>query len=99
MLGDLCLAVAFFTGLLIKTEFGKLLVSPGEIVVVQQGFRFSVSLPDGPSRGYVAEVFDGHFRLPELGPIGIIFMNLWLIEALQITNDSIMSIIKFDLLR
>lgn len=56
--------------LLIKTEFGKLLVSPGEIVVLQQGFRFSVSLPDGPSRGYVAEVYDGHFRLPELGPIG-----------------------------
>ena len=38
-------------GLLIKTECGKLLVSPGEIAVLQQGFRFSVSLPDGLSRG------------------------------------------------
>ncbi|KAH7446611.1 hypothetical protein KP509_01G064800 [Ceratopteris richardii] len=56
--------------LLVKTEFGKLLASPGEIIVLQQGFRFSVCLPDGPSRGYVAEVYDGHFRLPELGPIG-----------------------------
>ena len=25
---------------------------------------------DGESRGYVLEVYDGHFRLPELGPIG-----------------------------
>ena len=24
----------------------------------------------GPSRGYVCEVFDGHFELPNLGPIG-----------------------------
>jgi homogentisate 1,2-dioxygenase len=57
-------------GLLIQTEFGKLLISPGEVAVLQLGFRFSISLPDGPSRGYVAEVFDGHFHLPELGLIG-----------------------------
>ncbi len=31
--------------------------------------RFSVAV-DGPSRGYIVEVFDGHFRLPDLGPIG-----------------------------
>ncbi|PKA59109.1 Homogentisate 1,2-dioxygenase [Apostasia shenzhenica] len=54
----------------ITTECGRLQVSPGEIVVVPQGFRFSVSLPDGPSRGYVAEVFGTHFQLPDLGPIG-----------------------------
>ncbi|KAI0492182.1 hypothetical protein KFK09_026448 [Dendrobium nobile] len=54
----------------ITTECGRLQVSPGEIVVVPQGFRFSVGLPDGPSRGYVAEVFGTHFQLPDLGPIG-----------------------------
>jgi homogentisate 1,2-dioxygenase len=57
-------------GLLITTECGKLLVSPGEIVVIPQGFRFAVDLPDGPSRGYVSEIFGTHFQLPDLGPIG-----------------------------
>ncbi|XP_072978863.1 homogentisate 1,2-dioxygenase [Typha angustifolia] len=56
--------------LLITTECGKLQVSPGEIVVIPQGFRFSVDLPDGPSRGYIAEIFGTHFQLPDLGPIG-----------------------------
>ncbi|MBA0705456.1 hypothetical protein Golax_017647, partial [Gossypium laxum] len=54
----------------ITTECGRLQVSPGEIVVLPQGFRFVVDLPDGPSRGYVAEVFGTHFQLPDLGPIG-----------------------------
>eukprot|EP00877_Chromochloris_zofingiensis_P002326 jgi/Chrzof1/12094/Cz06g21050.t1 len=58
--------------LLITTEFGLLGVSPGEIVVVQRGMRFSVSLAGGctAARGYVLEVFEGHFTLPDLGPIG-----------------------------
>jgi homogentisate 1,2-dioxygenase len=55
--------------LLVTTEFGKLYVSPGEIVVVQQGQRFSVSV-EKPSRGYILEVFNTHFQLPNLGPIG-----------------------------
>lgn len=54
----------------ITTECGKLQVSPGEVVVLPQGFRFAIDLPDGPSRGYVAEVFGTHFQLPDLGPIG-----------------------------
>jgi homogentisate 1,2-dioxygenase len=57
-------------GLWITTECGRLQVSPGEIAILPQGFRFSVNLPDGPSRGYVAEVFGTHFQLPDLGPIG-----------------------------
>jgi len=56
--------------LLITTECGKMLVSPGEIVVIPQGFRFAIDLPDGPSRGYVSEIFGTHFQLPDLGPIG-----------------------------
>lgn len=39
-------------------------------MILPQGFRFSVDLPDGPSRGYVAEIFGTHLQLPDLGPIG-----------------------------
>jgi homogentisate 1,2-dioxygenase len=53
----------------ITTEFGKLLVSPHEICVMQRGIRFSVEL-DEPSRGYILEVYNRHFILPDLGPIG-----------------------------
>lgn len=35
----------------------------------QQGMRFSVSV-SGPTRGYILEVYDAHFQLPYLGPIG-----------------------------
>jgi homogentisate 1,2-dioxygenase len=53
----------------IRTELGMLVVPPGHIAVVQRGMVFSVGV-DGPSRGYICEVFNGHFKLPELGPIG-----------------------------
>lgn len=55
--------------LFITTEFGKLRVDPLEIVVIQHGMRFNVEVTE-ESRGYILEVFDGHFRLPDLGPIG-----------------------------
>lgn len=54
----------------IQTELGWLMVRPGELAVVQAGLRFRVRLPDGPSRGYVQEVFGAHYELPELGPMG-----------------------------
>jgi homogentisate 1,2-dioxygenase len=61
------------TGVLhITTEFGKLDIAPNEICVVQQGMRFAVDI-DQPSRGYVCEIFGGHFELPNLGPIGNCF--------------------------
>lgn len=53
----------------ITTEFGKMLVKPNEICVIQQGIRFSVNV-DGEARGYICEVFGSQFRLPDLGPIG-----------------------------
>ena len=53
----------------ITTEFGKLLVKPNEISVIQRGMRFSIDISE-PSRGYVCEVYNGHFELPNLGPIG-----------------------------
>ncbi|OBT71379.1 hypothetical protein VF21_09419 [Pseudogymnoascus sp. 05NY08] len=54
----------------IQTEFGPLFVQPGEIVVIQRGQRFRVNLPDGPSRGYILEIWGANFELPELGPLG-----------------------------
>lgn len=57
-------------GLLLTTECGLLEVSPGEIAIIPRGIRFSVALMDGNARGYVLEVFQGHFCLPDLGPIG-----------------------------
>ena len=56
--------------LMIATEMGRVYVAPGEVVVIPRGVRFSVDLPDGTARGYVLEVFSGHFTLPDLGPIG-----------------------------
>lgn len=44
-------------------------VAPNEICVLQQGMRFSVNV-QGPTRGYILEVYDNHFKLPDLGPIG-----------------------------
>lgn len=54
----------------IQTELGRLMVRPGELCVIQAGLRWKVSLPDGPARGYVHEVFGSHFELPDLGVIG-----------------------------
>lgn len=70
--GDL-LVVPQLGALHVTTECGRLTVAPGEIFVVQRNFRFSIDpAPDAGAgcRGYVLELFDGHFRLPDLGPIG-----------------------------
>jgi len=53
----------------ITTEFGKIQVEPNEICVIQRGMRFSVAVEEA-SRGYILEVYDNHFVLPNLGPIG-----------------------------
>ncbi|EER41453.1 homogentisate 1,2-dioxygenase [Histoplasma capsulatum var. duboisii H88] len=54
----------------IQTELGKILVRPNEICVIPRGIRYRVTLPAGPVRGYVCELYQGHYQLPELGPIG-----------------------------
>ncbi|TKA28649.1 Homogentisate 1,2-dioxygenase [Salinomyces thailandicus] len=54
----------------IQTELGKLLVRPNEICVIPRGIRHRVTLPEGPVRGYMCELYQGHFQLPDLGPIG-----------------------------
>ena len=43
------------------------------ILHFQQGMRFSVDVSE-PSRGYVLEVFDAHFQIPNLGPIGKVLL-------------------------
>lgn len=55
--------------LTIQTEMGWLEVAPNEIVVIPRGIKMSVKLAEF-SRGYVLEIFKGHFELPGLGPIG-----------------------------
>lgn len=55
--------------LFIQTEMGLLKVQPCEIVVIPRGIKFSINV-NTLSRGYVLEIFKGHFQLPELGPLG-----------------------------
>jgi homogentisate 1,2-dioxygenase len=66
--GDLLL-VPETGALVLQTELGVLEVEAGEIAVLPRGVRFAV-LCGAPIRGYVLEVYGGHFELPELGPIG-----------------------------
>lgn len=54
----------------LRTEFGVLEVSPGEIAVLPRGVRYQVVLLDPTARGYVCENFGAPFQLPYLGPIG-----------------------------
>ena len=54
----------------IQTELGHLLVRPNEFAVIPRGIRYRVTLPEGPVRGYILELYQGHFQLPELGPLG-----------------------------
>jgi len=61
--------------LLIVTEMGRLVVHPTEICVIPRGVVFSVNIhqmadDEHKARGYILEIFKGHFSLPELGPIG-----------------------------
>jgi homogentisate 1,2-dioxygenase len=56
----------------IRTEIGRLQISPGEICILPRGITFSVHVDkkDTVKRGYLLEVYKGHFVLPDLGPIG-----------------------------
>ncbi|KAK5169340.1 uncharacterized protein LTR77_005315 [Saxophila tyrrhenica] len=54
----------------ITTEFGGILLRANEIAVIPRGVRYRVDLPRGAVRGYICELYQGHFQLPELGPIG-----------------------------
>jgi len=47
------------------------MIGAKEICVIPRGMVFSVDLLCIASRGFLLEIFEGHFHLPELGPIGI----------------------------
>lgn len=56
----------------VRTETGRLSLRPGEICVLPRGITFSIHVHSESTlhRGYLLEVYKGHFALPELGPIG-----------------------------
>lgn len=56
----------------ITTEFGKMIVSPWEFCVIPRGIKFNVAVEkeDDDYRGYICELYRGHFRPCERGPIG-----------------------------
>lgn len=56
--------------LAVRTELGRLNVTPGEVVILPRGIRFSIALPDGATRGFASELYDGHYLLPERGLVG-----------------------------
>jgi len=57
-------------GIRLRTEFGVIDVTPGEIVVIPRGVKFLVELHGTTARGYVCENYGAAFTLPERGPIG-----------------------------
>ena len=52
------------------TEFGVIVIEPGEVAILPRGVKFRAELPMGPARGYICENYGGSFALPERGPIG-----------------------------
>lgn len=56
--------------MLIKTEFGVIELSPGEIACIPRGVKFQVENLTPTIKGYLCENFGARFTLPDLGPIG-----------------------------
>lgn len=56
--------------LMLRTEFGRIALAPGEIAVLPRGMIFAVDPEDGPARTYVCENYGAKFDLPDRGPIG-----------------------------
>lgn|GEM_PF-20549 len=54
----------------VRTELGWLQASPGHLVILPRGIRFQVHPQDGKARGWVSEIFNGHYQLPERGLLG-----------------------------
>jgi homogentisate 1,2-dioxygenase len=55
----------------VRTEFGPLVIAPGDVLLIPRGVRFAVNPIDGASRrGWWVEVFGSGFELPARGVIG-----------------------------
>jgi homogentisate 1,2-dioxygenase len=57
-------------GLRLRTEFGVIDITPGEIAVIPRGVKFLAELHGTAARGYVCENYGAALTLPERGPIG-----------------------------
>ena len=64
------LMVPYEGEMLIKTEFGWLTLTPGEIASLPRGVKFQVEVTQGPIMGYLLENYGQKLTLPDLGPIG-----------------------------
>lgn len=58
------------SGLKISTEFGIIVVMPGEIAVIPIGVKFQVEILGDFARGYILENYGLPLKLPDLGLIG-----------------------------
>ena len=59
------------SALRIHTEFGLLIIAPGELALIPRGVKFLAQpQDDAQARGYVIENYGQPFQLPDLGPIG-----------------------------
>lgn len=67
--GELLL-VPYEGTLQLHTEFGQLMISPGQIAVIPRGVQFKVIIEDRDAAGYLCENRAKPLRLPELGTIG-----------------------------
>ena len=82
----------------VKTEFGLFQVEPLEIVVIPKGMRFQINADSADNiSGYILEVYDGHFELPDLGPIGA--NGLVNPQDIQFPEPSMMKILPTPSLR
>lgn len=54
----------------LQTEFGHLLVRQNEIAVIPRAVKYRVTLAASHARGYVCELYQSHFQLPDLGIMG-----------------------------
>lgn len=41
-----------------------------QILIIPRGCKFSIDIEGKEARGWIAEVYSGHFAIPDLGPIG-----------------------------
>lgn len=64
------LIIPYHGELLFFTEFGKLSVGPGKIIVIPRGIKFKVELLSPYACGYLCENAGTPLTLPQLGPIG-----------------------------
>jgi homogentisate 1,2-dioxygenase len=53
-----------------RTEFGRISVAPGEVLLLGRGMKISIAPETGGARGYALEVFGRSLELPERGLIG-----------------------------